>query len=98
MRQLISSSFKEVFHLYTIQAKKRDQLALFLQENGVDAKIHYPIPMHLQPAAKKFNYSLGDFPIAEKLAQNTISLPVHEFISEQQIYVVSKLIKKFYSI
>ena len=92
------NSIREVFHLYTIQAKKRDQLALFLQNNGVDAKIHYPIPMHLQPAAKKFNYSLGDFPVAEKLAQNTISLPVHEFISEEQIFSVSKLIKKFYSI
>ncbi len=91
-----SKIIKEVFHLYSIQARKRDQLALFLQENGVDAKIHYPIPMHLQPAAKKYNYSLGDFPIAEKLAQNTISLPVHEFINEEQIYLVSELIKNFY--
>ena len=50
--------------------------------------------MHLQPAAKKFNYSLETFPLPE-ISSKYISLPVHEFISEQQIYLVSKLIKKF---
>ena len=68
----------------------------FLNINGIDAKIHYPIPMHLQPAAKKYNYSEGDFPVAEKLCKTTISLPVHEFITEKEIIYVSDLIKKFY--
>ena len=90
--EIIKKFFPSLLH----SSKKRDQLASFLQENGVDAKIHYPIPMHLQPASKRYNYSLGDFPIAEKLAQNTISLPVHEFINEKQIYLVCELIKKFY--
>ena len=87
---------KEVFHLYTFQADKRNKLANFLNIHGIDAKIHYPIPMHLQPAAKKYNYSEGDFPVAEKLCKTTISLPVHEFITERQINYVSDLIKKFY--
>ena len=88
---------KEVFHLYTFQAKKRNKLAEFLNINGIDAKIHYPIPMHLQPAAKKYNYFEGDFPVAEKLCKTTISLPVHEFVTEKEIIYVSDLIKKFYS-
>jgi len=87
---------KEVFHLYTFQAHKRDKLAEFLLSNGVDAKIHYPIPMHMQPASKKYNYEEGDFPVAEKLCKTTISLPVHEFITEKEIIYVSDLIKKFY--
>jgi len=91
-----SEELKEVFHLYSIQVESRDLLAEFLQKNGVDAKIHYPIPMHLQPASKKFNYSIGDFPVAEKLANNTISLPVHEFITNKEIKYVTNLIKDFY--
>ena len=87
---------KEVFHLYTFQAKQRNKLASYLQENGIDAKIHYPVPMHLQPAAKKFNYKLGDFPIAEKLSASTISLPVHEYVNKEAIYNISNLIKEFF--
>ena len=87
---------KEVFHLYSFQAMERDQLAEMLQENGVDAKVHYPIPMHMQPAAKEFNHSSGDFPVAERLCETTISLPVHEFINKDQITYVSELIKDFY--
>ena len=53
-------------------------------------------PMHMQPASKKYNYKEGDFPVAEKLCKTTISLPVHEFITEKEIIYVSNLIKKFY--
>lgn len=90
------NSNKEVFHLYSFQAEERDKLALFLQEKGVDAKIHYPIPMHLQPASKEFMYREGDFPIAERLCRSTISLPVHEFINEKEITFVGDVIKSFY--
>ena len=87
---------KEVFHLYTFQAEERDQLANLLNEKGVDAKIHYPIPMHMQPASKDYLHSVGDFPIAEKLCKTTISLPVHEFVTEEEIIFVCNLIKEFY--
>tara|TARA_B100000401_G_scaffold438393_1_gene386787 strand:+ start:3828 stop:4973 length:1146 start_codon:yes stop_codon:yes gene_type:complete len=90
-------TLREVFHLYSFKAKNRDGLYDFLRKNGVDAKIHYPIPMHLQPAANYLNYSKGDFPKAEYIAESTISLPVHEFIEENQITYVSGLIKNFYS-
>mgnify|MGYP001168207407 CR=1 FL=1 len=88
---------KEVFHLYSFRAENRDGLYEFLRANGVDAKIHYPVPMHLQPAAKYLDYSEGDFPVSEHFAKSTISLPVHEFIEENQIEHISRLIKKFYS-
>ena len=88
---------RQVYHLYVVRAQRRDELKKYLISCGIDAKIHYPIPMHLQPAARKFSYSLGDFPIAEETCQTVISFPVHEFITrEQQDYTVSK-IKDFYA-
>jgi len=84
---------KEVFHLYQITAEDRDNLQNFLINNGIDAKVHYPVPMHLQPAAKYLKHKKGDFPNAEMLSEKTLSLPVHEFIKESQIdYVASKIV------
>jgi len=90
------SNLKEVFHLYQINVKKRDKLQKFLIKKGVDAKVHYPYPIHLQPAAKFLKYKKGDFPRAEQIANSTLSLPVHEFIKEQDIKYVANLINYFY--
>ena len=76
---------KEVFHLYQINIEERNSLQKYLIKNNIDAKVHYPTPMHLQPAAKYLNYKKGDFPMAEKLAKTTLSLPVHEFINKKAI-------------
>jgi len=87
---------KEVFHLYHINVKKRDLLQKYLIKNNVDAKVHYPIPIHLQKAAKYLKYKKGDFPIAEKMANTSLSLPVHEFIDERHIKHMVHYINKFY--
>ena len=87
---------KEVFHVYHINVKKRDQLQQYLIKSGVDAKVHYPIPIHLQPAAKYLKYKKGDFPLAEEMANTSMSLPVHEFIKESDIKYVANLINDFY--
>jgi len=92
-----SEDDKQVFHIYVLRVEERDELQKFLIENGIDAKIHYPIPMHLQPASKNFGYSQGDFPVAEKICKEVISLPVHEFISNQQREFIVHTIKEFYS-
>ena len=90
------SNLKEVFHLYQINVKNRNKLQKFLIKNSIDAKVHYPLPIHLQPAAKFLKYRHGDFPMAEKMANTTISLPVHEFIKKNDIKYVANLINKFY--
>ena len=88
----------EVFHLYCISVKNRDGLIKFLQKKGIDAKKHYPIPMHLQlPSKKMGNYKRGDFPFAEKLCNETISIPIHEFVTKNQIRFMIKNIENFYS-
>ena len=94
------ANLREVFHLYEFRTKNvrlRNKLVNYLIKNNIDAKIHYPVPMHLQPAARKYKYKKGDFPNAEKIANSTISLPVHEFINDLQISHIIKSIKKFFN-
>ena len=92
-----SSDLKEVFHLYMFKTSRRDELYEHLRNQNIDAKIHYPTPMHLQPAAKYLGYKLGDFPKAESLANQSISLPVHEFIDESKVLKMSKCIHSFFN-
>jgi aminotransferase EvaB len=87
---------KEVFHLYHINVKNRDQLQKYLIKNNIDAKVHYPIPVHLQKAAQYLKYKRGNFPIAEKMANTSLSLPVHEFIDERHVKHMVNTINKFY--
>ncbi|MCU4674736.1 DegT/DnrJ/EryC1/StrS family aminotransferase [Catenovulum sp. 2E275] len=86
-----------VYHLYMAIFEQRDALQIFLNQKGVDAKVHYPVPMHLQPAAKSLGHQVGDFPTAEFLANNCLSLPVHEFITRDEIYYMVECIQEFYS-
>lgn len=91
-----NKKIKEVFHLYQIKVKKRNELKNFLIKNNVDAKVHYPIPIHLQKSSKYLGYKKGDFPMAEDISKKILSLPVHEFITDKQIKYVTNLINKFY--
>ena len=92
-----SKYVKQVYHIYVVRAERRDELIKYLNQNGVDAKVHYPIPMHLQPAANQYGYKRGDFPVCEMVCDQVISLPVHEFVTNEQIdYTVTK-IREFYA-
>jgi dTDP-4-amino-4,6-dideoxygalactose transaminase len=91
-----AGSNTEVFHLYSILAENRDNLVIHLNTQGIDAKVHYYTPMHLQPAAKDFGYSIGMFPVAEMISQKTISLPVHEFVTMDELAKMVDSIKAFY--
>lgn len=85
-----------VFHLYVIQTPKRDRLINFLTSRGIETGIHYPKPLHLQKSLKKLGYKKGDFPVAEKLSNKILSLPMFpELTFKQQDYVVES-IKSFF--
>ena len=91
-----SNNIKNVHHNYIVLAEKRDELLSYLIKNGIDAKIHYPIPLHLQKASEYLGHKKGDFPVAEHQAKHIISLPVHQHLTdEQKKYVVDK-IAEFY--
>jgi aminotransferase EvaB len=87
---------KQVFHLYMIKCDRRDELNTFLQSRGIDSKIHYPVPMHLQPAAAFLGHKPGDFPVCEESASRALSLPVHEFVSSEQLSFMVDSIEDFY--
>ncbi|MGH1349995.1 MAG: DegT/DnrJ/EryC1/StrS family aminotransferase [Methyloligellaceae bacterium] len=88
---------RQVYHIYSLRFARRDELQAYLESRGIDAKVHYPIPMHLQPAAKEYGYKAGDFPMAEAICNSTLSLPVHEFITNDQLDQMIAAIKEFYS-
>ncbi|MEW6618863.1 MAG: DegT/DnrJ/EryC1/StrS family aminotransferase [bacterium] len=87
---------KHVFHLYMICAKYRDELLTYLCENGVEAKIHYPIPVHLQKAARYLGYKEGDFPVCEEDCRNIITLPAHQHLTELEIDYTIDMVHRFY--
>ena len=85
------------YYLYSLHTTRRDEMLAYLVSHGVDAKVHYPKPLHLQPAAKSLGYQKGDFPNAEWCANTTLSLPVHEFITQEQLERMVFLIREFFS-
>jgi dTDP-4-amino-4,6-dideoxygalactose transaminase len=86
-----------VYHLFVIRTERRDELQLFLQEKGIGTLIHYPIPPHLQKAYEHLGYKKGHFPIAEELAQTSLSLPIWPGMDFDQIDFISDQIKSFFS-
>ena len=90
------SENKQVFHLYSIMVKNRDKLINHLRNKKIDAKIHYPIPMHLQKASSHLNYKKGDLPKTEKICKSIISLPIHEYVTKKNIDYMFQQIKLFY--
>jgi dTDP-4-amino-4,6-dideoxygalactose transaminase len=86
----------EAYQLYMACFAQRDELIKFLVSKEIEAKIHYPVPLHLQVAAKSLGYKKGDFPNAEKQAMELITLPNHQFISEEQIDFIISNIHEFY--
>jgi dTDP-4-amino-4,6-dideoxygalactose transaminase len=85
-----------VYHLFVIRTEKRDALQAYLTENGVGTVIHYPIPPHLQQAYSGAGYKKGDFPLAERLADTSLSLPLYPGMSMEQVDYVSDLVRKFH--
>jgi dTDP-4-amino-4,6-dideoxygalactose transaminase len=80
---------EHIYHLYVIQVRNRDGLRMHLQENGIQVLVHYPIPIHLQPAYHDLGHRPGDFPVAERLATRILSLPLHPFLKNEEVcYVV----------
>ncbi len=91
------ADIRQVYHLYMVRCERRDELQQFLIARGVDAKVHYPVPMHLQLAAAHLGYKRGDFPMAEAIAASALSLPVHEFVTDDQLDRVASLVTEFYA-
>lgn len=86
----------EAYQLYLVCCKQRNELVKFLISREIEAKVHYPLPLHLQEAARGLGYKHGDFPNAERQADEVVTLPNHQFISPEQIQFIIDSIREFY--
>ncbi len=84
------------YHTFVIQVEKRNELKDFLLEKGIETAIHYPTPIHLQPAAKELGYTIGDFPVTEAQANTILTLPVNQNLSQIEIEAISAAVNSFY--
>ena len=85
-----------VFQTYVIKAERRDELRIFLNENGVEALVHYATPIHLQPAAVDLGYTAADFPETMDHVGKILSLPLYPMLTHAQQDRVAELISSFY--
>lgn len=94
----ITYKVQPVYHLYVIRTKYRDELKKWLEANGIECGIHYPIPIHLQPVYQKlYGYKEGQYPISEKASKTCLSIPMHPFISDDEVKYVSEKIHEFFN-
>lgn len=87
---------RHVFHLYILRVDRRDELLAHLNQKGIEAKIHYPIPIHLQEAAQDLGYQRGDFPVTEADADCVITLPAHQHITPSEAEQIIEEVRAFY--
>lgn len=86
-----------VFHQYTVMVKtpNRDRLKAHLQSKGIPTMIYYPVPLHLQLAYRKDGFGPGSFPVAERLSETVLSLPVHTEMDKEQLSYICDAIRSF---
>ena len=89
-------SYKIVYHLYVVFAENRDRLLDFCLKRGIEAKIHYPIPIYLQPALCDYNFKKGDFPVTDSHSERMITFPCDQHLEQNQIDYIIKTVQEFY--
>jgi dTDP-4-amino-4,6-dideoxygalactose transaminase len=89
-----ASGVDHVYHLYVVRTADRDGLQAHLTREGIGTGIHYPVPIHLQPAYRDLPYRPGDFPITERLAGEILSLPMYAELSAAQVERVADAIQR----
>ncbi len=91
------SHIKSVYHRFMIRTERRNALQQFLQEAHIESKAHYPIPLHLQECAKNLGYKRGSFPVAERLSDTILSIPLYSELTDDQANYVIEQIKNFFN-
>ncbi|HPC11386.1 MAG TPA: DegT/DnrJ/EryC1/StrS family aminotransferase, partial [candidate division Zixibacteria bacterium] len=92
----VDPEVEPVYHLYVIETERRDALQAFLAERGVPTLIHYPVPVHLQRGYDFLGRRKGDFPVAERQAEQILSLPIFPEMTEAQVDYVAAQIQAFF--
>ncbi|MBL7072441.1 MAG: DegT/DnrJ/EryC1/StrS family aminotransferase [Candidatus Omnitrophica bacterium] len=88
----VAESNKHTYHQYTIAYSERDALLRYLGKKGISSRVYYPVPLHLQPCYKDLGYSIGSFPLAEKAAEEVLSLPIYSELTDEKIeYIIQNV-------
>ena len=82
-------------HTFVIQTDRRDELKAHLAAHGIETAIHYPVPIHLQPAAAHLGYGRGAFPVCERQADRILTLPIHPWLSEDDVAIIAQATNQF---
>ncbi len=83
------------YHTFVIQTKKRDKVIKYLKKNGIQTAIHYPVPIHLQPASKFLGYKKGSFPETEKQSSEILTLPIHQNLTKKELSKIVKTLNNY---
>ncbi len=94
----IEANNVSIYHQYTVTVPERDKLQKFLAENNIGSAIFYPKPLHLQECFSDLGYRPRDFPIAERLCDEVLSLPIYPELVPDQIEYIAKTVLRFYGI
>ena len=88
---------RHIYNQFVIRGADRDALQAHLKKQGIGSEVYYPLPLHLQPCFADLGYKKGDFPISEKMAGDSLALPVHAEIAGEDIDYVCDSIRAFYA-
>lgn len=87
---------EHIFHLYVVRVDDRQPLMDYLKDKGIATGLHYPIPIHLQPAYVELGYKMGDFPVTEAYAEKIMSLPIFPELDDEKVAYVSSAIREYF--
>ena len=90
------ADFRIVYHLYIVFAQNRDSLLRHCIDNGIDAKVHYPVPIYRQPALSHLGHKTGDFPVTDGHTEAIITFPCDQHLSQGQLNFVVETVRNFY--
>lgn len=84
---------RHVYHQYAVRLEQRDRWRAHLADRGIQTAVHYPVPLHLQPAYRDLGYGVGDFPVAESVAREILSLPFFPEMTDPQVQEVAGVLR-----
>jgi dTDP-4-amino-4,6-dideoxygalactose transaminase len=88
---------RHIYNQFVIVGERRNELQAYLKEHGIGTEVYYPLPMHMQTCFSHLGYQAGDFPVSERLANQSLALPVYPELEPEDIEYICQTMQRFYS-